>query len=352
MPKDADNLALEIRRVYAQAEQDVISRIANRIPEGKSLDIHEWEMRKLKQLQKVRNGIDMHIHKKLDNFHDEETKDLLEKVYRQGTKEGIADLKKVESPENITAGFGRIDEQTVARYTEALTNRLKGTHMRIVRQADDVYRRAVSRGVNTVLTGSGTRVEGAQRVLNEFANRGVHGFRDAADRNWNLSSYAEMATRTSAQRARIDGRFNKYQQNGYDLVVVSAHAESCPICDPWEGQVLSISGKSEEYPSKADARSAGLWHPNCGHNATLYIEGVTEKPEQQPGDESYKNRKQQRYNERNIRKWKRRKAGAMTEREKMKAQRKVQEWQARQKEFIEKTDRYRKYEREAIDTAN
>jgi len=221
----------------------------------------------------------------------------------------------------------------------------------MIRQADDVYRQAVSRGVNTVLTGSGTRVEGAQRVLNEFANRGVSGFVDKSGRSWNLKTYAEMATRTTAARARIDGSLNRFQQNGEDLVVVSAHAESCPICDPWEGRILSISGRSEEYPSVSEAEADGLFHANCTHNATLWVEGLTTKPEPVDSTDNYEERQQQRYNERQIRKWKRREVAAMTDDEAKKAKNYIRKWQGKQRELLEGTDRYRKYERESITQA-
>jgi hypothetical protein len=232
-----------------------------------------------------------------------------------------------------------------------LKSNLGGTHLRIVRQADDVYRQAVSRGVETVLTGSGTRIEGSQRVLNEFANRGVTGFVDKSGRSWSLRSYAEMATRTVSARARVDGTLNRFQQNGEDLVIVSSHAESCPICDPWEGRILSISGDDERYPSVSEAEADGLFHANCTHNTTLWVEGLTTKPEPVNSTENYKERQQQRYNERQIRKWKRREVAAMTDDEAKKAKSYIRKWQVRQRELLEDTDRYRKYERESITQA-
>ena len=346
-----DELTLEVGRIYAQAERDIIQRIANRLKKDKSLSIEQWEIRKLRELQTLRSGIEKQIVAKLDNFNDKELQKIIQELYNQGSKDAVADLRKVYNINEITTDFGKIDEATVANYTKALKDNLQGTHLRIVRQADDVYRQAVSRGVNTVLTGSGTRVEGSQRVLNEFANKGVTGFVDKSGRSWSLKTYAEMATRTTAARARIDGSLNRFQQNGEDLVVVSAHAESCPICDPWEGRILSISGRSEDYPSVAEAEADGLWHANCTHNATLWVEGLTTKPEPVDSTDNYQQRQQQRYMERQIRKWKRREAGAMTEDEARKAKNYRKKWQEKQKEFIEETGRYRKYEREQIKTA-
>lgn len=343
-----DELTLEVGRVYAQAERDIIQRVANRLKKDKTLDIRDWEVKKLRELQTLRSGIEKQIVAKLDNFNDEELNDIIQQLYMQGSDSAIDDLNKVYDAGEVVSDFGKIDEATIANYAKALKGNLNGTHLRLVRATDDVYRRAVSRGVETVLTGTGTRIQGSQRVLNEFANKGVTGFVDKSGRSWSLRTYAEMATRTVSARARIDGSLNRFQQNGEDLVVVSAHAESCPLCDPWEGRVLSISGNSEEYPSVAEAEATQLFHANCSHNVTLYIEGLTDKPEPQPGDNLYEERQQQRYLERGVRKWKRREVAAMTDDEVKKAKTYIRKWQGKQRDLLEGTDRYRKYERESI----
>ncbi len=88
--------------------------------------------------------------------------------------------------------------------------------------------------------------------------------------------------------------------------------------------------------------------PNCAHNLSAYIPGLTETPDPVEGEETYEDRQQQRYLERGTRKWKRRKEGAMTDREQKKADAKVSEWQNRLNEFTDETGRRRKYNREAI----
>lgn len=346
-----DELAIEVGRVYAKAERDIISRIANRLKADKSLSITQWERKKLNELRILRSGIEKQIVAKLDNYVDKDMIKVIQSIYDEGSNEAIKELTKYNITD-ITKEFGRIDERAIETYVKSLNNKMKSTHLRIVRKADDVYRQAVSNGVNQVLTGTGTRVEGSQQVLNEFANRGVTGFVDNAGRSWNLQTYAEMATRTTSIQARTEARLNRFTQNNEDLVIITAHAESCPICDPWEGQVLSITGQTEGYPTIDDAISDGLWHPNCGHGTGLYIPGVTEPLEPVTGDEAYEERQQQRYNERKIRQWKRREVAAMTDKDLKKSQAKIREWQERQREFIEKTDRKRKYIREQIHVAH
>ena len=344
----------EVRRVYAQAERDLISRIANRLEKDKTATIAQWEVMKLRELRTMNRGIETQIVKKLRNFNEKELGKLIEKAYKEGSDKTVASLNKVMSASDVKSKLINSDIETIEALTKAYKNNMNSTLNRIIRQTDDVYRQAVRKGVEYTTTGAGTRLEGAQKVINEFANRGVSGFRDSAGRSWNLNTYAEMATRTTVSNAQVEGNINRLKQNDINLGVVSAHAESCPICDPWEGQVLALNDAAQretDYPTVADAKNAGLWHPNCSHNLTAYIPGLTEKPEPVEGKETYEDRQQQRYLERGTRKWKRRKNGAMTDKEKRIADAKVSEWQERLREFTDETGRRRKYGREAIEQA-
>lgn len=39
----------------------------------------------------------------------------------------------------------------------------------------------------------------------------------------------------------------------------------CRLCFPWEGRILSLTGKTEGFPTYEEARKAGCFHPNCVH---------------------------------------------------------------------------------------
>lgn len=89
-------------------------------------------------------------------------------------------------------------------------------------------------------------------------------------------------------------------------------------CRPWEGKVLSITGATRsgqhsgnERPfavagSVAQARAAGLGHPNCRHTMGIFLPGRTRPMENTEDPEGAKLRAQQRYRERKIREQKRR----------------------------------------------
>lgn len=349
-PAMGENLiAAEIRRTYAEAELRVLESMSRELTKGRTLDVVRWEREKLANLRELTGGINRDVIDYLENSNHK-VADAVEEAYKMGLESAEVDLDKVGQLQ-IKGTFTQTHQRAVEALANEVVGKLDATHLRILRSTQDIYRRAVAEAVRGVVAGAEPRIDAAQRVLNTFANQGVTGFIDNAGRSWNLASYSEMATRSATGRAAINGHIQRMQDNDRDLVMVSQHGEECELCRPWEGRVLSISGEHDSYPSLAEAEAEGLFHPNCAHNLSAYIHNLTVTDDATPTPDEYEDRQQQRYNERQIRKWKRREAAALTDGESDKARAKVSEWQSKQREFLDETGRMRKYEREQINEA-
>jgi hypothetical protein len=87
-----------------------------------------------------------------------------------------------------------------------------------------------------------------------------------------MRAYTEMHARTVCMQAHLEGTANRLVEQGHDLVKVSTHRGACELCQPWQGKILSITGKTEGYPTLEEAKEAGLFHPNCRHAYGLYID--------------------------------------------------------------------------------
>jgi hypothetical protein len=74
--------------------------------------------------------------------------------------------------------------------------------------------------------------------------------------------YAEMVARTEMRKAQSNAIVNSCGEYGTDLVEVSDHGTTTPICMPYEGNIFSISGNSPDFPY-LDIRPP--FHPNCQH---------------------------------------------------------------------------------------
>lgn len=110
-----------------------------------------------------------------------------------------------------------------------------------------------------------SRIQAAQKALDDLASQGITGFTDRAGRNWDLTSYVEMATRTAVSNAWDDMQAGAMIRSGMDLVLVGTHSTegSCPHCLPWLGRELSLTGATAGYPTLNEAKATGFRHPNC-----------------------------------------------------------------------------------------
>lgn len=370
-PNQEEALAVEIRRIYEDAEIQLLGIIAKKLQGAE--DVPDWANQKLALLstllrdaRKITNGLNRAIPKELEK--------IIELAYLSGNESAMADLQSAlqtiqedggEIPESIQmvlfpdevdakdinvdatmATFTGVNVEAVGALAGATTQQLVNKHVMIVRATEDIYREIITEVVGSNLVGTETRLEVAQRALNKFADKGVRTFRDRSGRSWDMPRYAEMAVRAGIGQASLQGHTDQMQSYGFDLVQISDHTEECHLCRPWEGQILSTSGNDSRYKTLAEAVRAGLFHPNCGHRANTYIEGITKPLTNTEDPDGYKERETQRKLERDIRKWKKREAVAITPKEQEKARAKREAWETEMASFIDETGRRRKRERE------
>ena len=125
-----------------------------------------------------------------------------------------------------------------------LERRMDAADRNILRAANDAYANIVGRASALVATGTVTVREAVQREMNDFANRGITSFVDVAGRHWDMETYAEMATLTAIERATIEGYTDTMEEYGFDLAEISSHFGACPVCEAWEGVIVSVSGET------------------------------------------------------------------------------------------------------------
>lgn len=344
--------AVALRRIYADAETHLLERISRRLERGVDDDPY-WAEEKLREVRMVQADIERQL-TRLSRDSRREIEAAIVEAYEGGAAEAVRDIAEVaDRPLREVVRVSRLG--AVESIVEEAVAQVRSTHLRILRVADDIYRRTIAEATARAATGAMTRREAAQMALNRFADAGITGFIDRAGRRWDIASYAEMATRTATGRAAIQGHIDRLQSNGYDLVIVSDSPDECPRCAVWEGRVLSLSGATPGYPTLAEAQGSGLFHANCTHSVSAYIPGLTRVPERRrlANPEGYEKRQKQRYMERQIRKWKRREAAAITDEAREYARRKVREWQAEQRRHLALAGRQfkRDYARESITRA-
>jgi hypothetical protein len=354
-PNLAEDLARGIVAIYADAESSILSTVANRIADGLpdlADAIRPWEARKLSEIRALRAQLEFQIGI-LDEAAFQAVQDELAEAFAFGRFEALDELGELAEFVRAVPVEALVPvDRAVQQLATEMQGQMRANHLAILRQVPDAYRRIISETIGrAVATAVAPRIA-AQSALNRFADQGIGLFTDRTGRRWNLISYTEMATRTAAGRAQIEGTLDAYGAAGLDLVMVTDHPAECDLCRPFEGAVFRRSGGARgDYPTLDSARAQGLFHANCRHSVVAFIPDVTRIPKKTEDARGYELRMQQRHLERQIRKWRKRESVSIGDFERRIAGSKVREWQAEMRSFIDESGLQRLRYREQIKRA-
>jgi hypothetical protein len=359
----AEDLAREVRVLYEGAETALLERLAAALEAD--IDSPRWAELKLAAVGNLRSAVE-EISAALQQDADGAIARALITAYNRGRGAAVAEMGALDIGRELVVREALPNAAAVDRLAASMANDTRPLHQRITRSVVDAYQRIVARVSGNVLLGMETRRQASQRALN-------------------LASYAEMAVRSVTARAAIEGHVDALVEIGQTLVIVSDAPLECPLCAPWEGEVLAINGQSgphtlrlehaapPEQPrrgllrrrgpvptvavhvagSLTEARAAGLFHPNCRHSISIYLPGVTTRPVAPPTPgTTYADTQRQREIERHIRRWKRLQAAAMNDAARARAGAYVRRWQAAMREHVAAHEHLRrKPQREQIGSA-
>lgn len=256
---------------------------------------------------------------------------------------------------------GKDNDQKLDDLKKQVNRDMKEARDVIWRRMDDIYRQTIYKTEMFMAAGAKTLDQAIDMATKDFLAGGIDCIEYSNGRRVNIASYAEMALRTASQRATILAEGKKRDEWGIHTIFVSAHANTCPKCEPWQGKVLVddvfSSGTAAEaaelcVPLLSTAMKAGLLHPNCRHTLATYFPDITtlpKVPDKEKSLKTYEAEQKQRALERAIRKAKRKVAGACDNDNIRKAQ---AELRALQKQIREHLDQHpelrRDYNREKL----
>jgi hypothetical protein len=356
-PADGEQYARQVLRVVEDLEARLFAMLRQALKDEP--DSPTWEARRLAEVQRIRQYAARDTRRALVELEDL-IRDLVLHAYNHGAALALDDLDELGQPVK-PGGLPAVAHSETFR--NAAMRSLGGLDRVLPQILSAAYTEAVAAGGVEVLSGGNTRLQASQHVLDRLLSDGIRGFTDGAGRQWSLETYTEMAVRTVTGQAAVQGHVDQLQSAGLDLVQVSDSPRECPLCRPWEGKVLSIGGTvgaaiapsvitGEAVTVKvagtvAQAKAAGLQHPNCTHRLVAYLPGATKlKPKAEP--DGYAQKQRQREIERRIRSWKRREQLALTDDAAAAARRKVRAWQQELRDHIDAHDLKRLRHREQI----
>lgn len=359
-PDTARTYIKTLADLYGEATIDLLRIIAQRVANGLDTTAQYDKLADILALRAQARRVAARLSDQLDG----EVAAIVAAAYDHGADAaaahlaGLVGLRELDQERAATQRLVGTKRTTVEALARALTTTMRD--LPILRAVDDAYRAATVAASVPAAAGSGVRRAATQRALDQMAARGLTGFVDKSGRRWGLTSYAEMATRTTVAQAAVQGSVDRIREVT-PFVRVSDTRDECDLCRQWEGAILLTVNPSDLKPEHRAVRydatlkkatGAGLFHPNCTHGLGAYIPGLSrdgqQRPTRTPDPQGYADRQEQRRLERGVREWRQREAVAIDDAARAKAQAKVAEWQQRLAEHVQAANRNRRYDREAL----
>ena len=376
---------------YLDEVDALFINIARHLGTGKAFRTASWETLKLAELgqlteenAKIINEVVKKVPDEIRKALDEASAAALETL-ETAIREAIAAGRIEEAPvDTVQAMLQELGQQAVQQanlvntvmldscqsaYTMAVQNVAQWVSEAMSKEQAGAAQEILNTAAAAVEIGTETRREALRKAISQMADNGIYGFVDRAGRHWSPEAYINMDIRTTVHNAAIQSVRNRQQDYGSEIFQVSTHPGARPLCYPYQGKFFTWGseggtftdgdGSRHEYKpisSTSYGQPAGLFGINCGHYPMPQIPGVTipqDKRQQDKGanDKEYQESQQQRALERSIRETKRKQAAfkaAGLDDAAADIGKTIADRQAAMREFIKKTGRTRRYDRESI----
>ena len=152
-----------------------------------------------------------------------------------------------------------------------------------------------------VVSGAESRTKAVRTTIHEMAQKGIPAFVDKSGREWSPEAYVNMDIRATVKNTALEAQFSTMDSLGQDVFEVSSHPGSRPKCRPWQGKLISRSGRTTEITDingrkhkviplsqTSFGEPDGLFGINCGHRPRGVSDGLFRKSSFEYDDEEDK----------------------------------------------------------------
>lgn len=353
--------------LYAQAEADILADMARRIKEyDYGIPAAQHQVVKLKEMGMAREE----ILKRLSSVMGESQKEL-----KQLMKDAALKTIKGEDETYKAAGLSPpalAESIALQKALNAGLKRTSGTFKNLSKTtantASRQFENALDRAWLQITSGAFDYNTAVRNAVKDLSRAGVGAIKYPSGRVDNLEAAVRRATITGVNQTQGELVEERRKEMGNNLVEVSAHAGARPDHAQWQGGIYWTIEKDADYPKNFTetcgyGRGDGIYGWNCSHSHRAYIKGMPrtytkemlEKYEAEDYEYNgkklteYEANQQQRYIERQIRRWKREEVAMKAAKEDTsEAAAKIKKWQAKQRDFLDQTGLKRQSSREQI----
>lgn len=275
LQKMQDITAVEVIKELKKAQKAIAKEVAY-------LSGRARVMTSAKERDKIYKLIADHYQALSKNL-DEHMTTLMESSAKDAHNDAVKDMKPSGersvlkySPERTARYLELVNNGTSASMTAVFTDQMAASEIRALRTAwVSTFRESSLSGMSANDTQRQLQSKWDKLVDNVDAFR----FVDKSGKSWSNARYLQMLIRTNSQRISNDSYIDSMVGSGFQLARISQDGDAdCPICAAWEGRVIQVAGESKRWPTYEDAKSAGVFHPNCTHRVE-YMDETTDAAE-------------------------------------------------------------------------
>lgn len=359
----------DISKIFEEIELRLILSLKRNIGRHKQEEQQEgfewsaWQAENLRNINNFRRECSA-IMSEYTDVIDSETRQIMEEQFKEGVN-GITALQSEMISDTSQAvltsepEFFGVDDTKLTKLIDDVVNLEKHAETAALRTMDDVYRQTVNKAQLAMSTGSVTLQQAIDMAVRDFLDKGINCIVYRDGRRVNIADYVRMALRTTSTRAKLQGEAAKIKSLGYDTVLVTKYSMCSDTCLPWQGRpyiddVFSFwDGEIEErengelwgksnycgkwFPLLSTAIHSGLFHPNCRHTITLYVDGdpLPKAIDNSEIEKRYKLEQKQRRLENEVRRAKRKSEGFSNPDNIQKANKELRAAQKKLRDFID-----------------
>ena len=311
---DALNLAAPLADTYNSVEQRLLVSIARQLSlnDDHSLnEVSKWQIKRLANLGMLRKDAARIIAAGTKSVPADFADTVQQAITSALAEDGLTDMWQDE-------GFSESAKQAVKHYRDqakdvynqvntVMKYKAESSFVSAVNSVADKWNAEMRRSQqelsnkqdfldilnsNTadVVNGSAARTKAVRTTIHEMAQKGIPAFVDRAGREWSPEAYVNMDIRATVKNTALEAKFSVMDSLGQDVFEVSSHPGSRPKCRPWQGKLISRSGKTTEITDLHGRKHKviplsqtsfgepdGLFGINCGHRPRGCTEGVFTK---------------------------------------------------------------------------
>lgn len=353
--------------LYSQAEQDILANMAERIAKyDYYIPAAQHQHQKLRAMGMTQSEIQKALGKILNKSGKE-----VKSIMQHAVDTALSEDAKIYAKAGMAPKFDSMQNEAIKQIVSAGMQQTGGLFKNLTRTTANTaakqFEDALDRAWLQISTGAFDYNTAIRNAIKEITKKGVGTITYTSGHTDSLEVAVRRAVVTGINQTAAKSSLALMDDLGVDLVEVTAHAGARPSHQEWQGQVFCRKGKHPKYKDFEEATGYGtgdgLCGWNCRHSFYPYIEGASRTYSKELLEEynarkyTYNGKKlteydatqQQRYIERQIRRWKREaRAMAAAEQPTDEAKAKAAVWQARQRDFIQQTGLKRDYAREQV----